>query len=112
MILIFYGNFQNIKYSSSAAKPKPRNIIEDERITTNNNNNNEVKITKISLQDLHKLQQSQLPHEGTITQTIQKTTAKKTDELPWRITPSPDFNQLMNHYLMLSKFRLTCKEIY
>lgn len=35
--------------------------------------------------------------------------SKKTDELPWRITPSAEFNTLMNHYLMLSKFRLTCE---
>lgn len=40
---------------------------------------------------------------------IKKTTKKKAPEPEWRITPSTDLSQLGNHYLMLSKFRLTCK---
>lgn len=38
-----------------------------------------------------------------------KSTPKKPEELPWRITPSSDLSKLLNHYLMLSKIRLTCK---
>lgn len=33
----------------------------------------------------------------------------KVEELPWRITPITDASKLFNNYLMLSKFRLTCK---
>lgn len=33
----------------------------------------------------------------------------KEPELPWQITPSADFSKLGNHYLMLSKIRLTSK---
>lgn len=36
-----------------------------------------------------------------------KPVKKRPDELPWRITPSPELNRLVSHYLMLSKIRLT-----
>jgi hypothetical protein len=34
---------------------------------------------------------------------------KKPEELPWRVTPTTESGKLMSHYLMLSKFRLTCE---
>lgn len=34
---------------------------------------------------------------------------KKEEEDPWRITPIADSSKLLQQYLMLSKFRLTCK---
>lgn len=39
------------------------------------------------------------------------TTAKKLPELPWQASPVPitDVGALVNKYLMLSKFRLTCE---
>lgn len=40
----------------------------------------------------------------------QQRAVKKKEELPWRITPSAEANQLLNHYLMLSKIRLTCEQ--
>lgn len=75
-------------------------------------------ITKLSIQELQpeisKIQQLQDQNvrlteaAGTDDPARQKTTKKK-DELAWRLTPSADLNQLVNHYLMLSKIRLTCK---
>lgn len=41
-----------------------------------------------------------------------KSAAKKPEEMPWRITPSQDLSKLLNHYLMLSKIRLTCNEFF
>lgn len=44
--------------------------------------------------------------------TDKKSAAKKPEEMPWRITPSQDLSKLLNHYLMLSKIRLTCREYF
>jgi hypothetical protein len=38
-----------------------------------------------------------------------KAVVRKEPELPWRITPSTDSSNIVKHYLMLSKIRLTCK---
>lgn len=103
---------QRIQFSSSAT-PKPKNRVEDETISTDHN---DIKVTKISLHniqsDLDRLKQLQAQNEVVDKTAATSTTGKptkKTDELPWRITPVAEFNQLMNHYLMLSKFRLTCE---
>lgn len=102
-------------FYSSAATPKAKKQIDEERI---NHEDRIVNITKLSIQELQpeisKIQQLQEQNvrlteaAGTDDPARQKT-AKKKDELAWRLTPSADLNQLVNHYLMLSKIRLTCK---
>lgn len=73
-----------------------------------------VNITKLTIQELQpELEKIQRLQDETVKvasriEDKQKTTKKK-DELPWRLTPSAELNQLVNHYLMLSKIRLTCE---
>lgn len=101
-------------YSSSSATPKPKQQIDEERI---NHEDRVVNITKLTIQELQpeiaKIQQLQddnakLVAKASYDQNKQKALKKK-EELAWRVTPSPELNQLVNHYLMLSKIRLTCK---
>lgn len=72
-------------------------------------------ITKLTIEQLQpevsKIQQLQEQTERLQEkdETARVKTVKKKEELPWRITPSPELNQLVNHYLMLSKIRLTCE---
>lgn len=110
---------QRIQFSSSAT-PKPKNRHDDDtsRISADHN---DIKVTNISLQniqpELDRLKQLQEQNEAIAKATATTThidpasqkALKKTEELPWRITPVDDFNKLMSHYLMLSKFRLTCR---
>lgn len=102
-------------YSSSAATPKPRKQLDEEKL---NHEDRVVNITKLTVEHLHpdktKLEQFQLQNER-LTEAIEATTVdltkpkvvKKKEELPWRITPTP--GNLVNHYMMLSKIRLTCE---
>lgn len=101
-------------YSSSSATPKPKQQIDEERI---NHEDRVVNITKLTIQELQpeiaKIQQLQddnakLVAKASYDQNKQKALKNK-EELAWRVTPSPELNQLVNHYLMLSKIRLTCK---
>lgn len=79
-----------------------------------------VNITKLTIEQLQpeitkQIQQLEKLKEGAVVVTAiddQQTkpkTVKKKDELPWRITPMPGTNNLIGHYMMLSKIRLTCK---
>lgn len=86
--------------------------IDEEKI---NHEDRVVNITKLSVEHLHpvtsniqQLEQSVRLRDPVNDQSRAKS-AKKKDELAWRITPSAELNQLVNHYLMLSKIRLTCK---
>lgn len=40
---------------------------------------------------------------------VKEKNEKKMANVEWTITPSKDLSKLGEHYLMLSKFRLTCK---
>lgn len=97
-------------FYSSAATPKAKKQIDEERL---NHEDRVVNITKLSIQELHpeisKLHQLPDQNERLADDQSRPKTAKKKDELAWRITPSAELNQLVNHYLMLSKIRLTCK---
>lgn len=73
-------------------------------------------ITKLTVEEISKIQQLQEQnarlHEVAAVVTDEQNkqrNVKKKDELAWRVTPSAELNQLVNHYLMLSKIRLTCK---
>jgi hypothetical protein len=79
-----------------------------------------VNVTKLTVQQLQpeisKIQQFQEQNErlqavevATDEKSNRQKVVKKKEELAWRITPSPELNQLINHYLMLSKIRLTCE---
>lgn len=105
-------------FYSSAATPKAQKQIDEERI---NHEDRVVNITKLTIEELQpeisKIQQLQEQNARLVEATgkvdeddkNKQKTVKKKDELPWRITPSPELNQLVNHYLMLSKIRLTCE---
>lgn len=76
-------------------------------------------ITKLTVEhlkpEISKIQQLKEQNErlqegaGKASDLTQQNAVKKKEELPWRITPSAELNQLVNHYLMLSKIRLTCE---
>lgn len=100
------------QFYSSSANPKAKQKLDEERI----NHEDRINITKLTVQEFHpeiaKIQKLQdnvkLAARADVDQIRQKVTKKK-EELAWRMTPSPELNQLVNHYLMLSKIRLTCK---
>lgn len=69
---------------------------------------------ELNIQDI--LSQLPKPHVGNVIEAEDQTDTKKDkkpkkEEVAWTITPEPykDLRTLLNHYLMLSKFRLTCK---
>jgi hypothetical protein len=89
---------QSTKLYSSPALSKKK--IDEDKV-----NHEEVVLTNISIQQLQ-------PEIAKIAQSINEVKVAKPridEELPWRITPSPETNKLTKHYLMLSKIRLTCK---
>lgn len=104
------------QFYSSSATPNARKQVEEERI---NHEDRVVNITKLTIEQLQpeisKIQQLQQQNERlqeaavTTVDDRSRQKVKKKEELAWRVTPSPELNQLVNHYLMLSKIRLTCK---
>lgn len=100
---------------SSSATPKAKKQIDEERLT---HEDRVINITKLSADQLHpevsKIQQLQqqnkLLQDVTLIAPVEEKIQKaKKEELAWRITPSAETNKLLQHYLMLSKIRLTCK---
>jgi hypothetical protein len=88
-----------VLYSSAA----PQKKIDHEKL-----NHEDVLVTKVA--SIHPLQTdiAKVIQDEVKAQTRQ-VAVRKEPELPWRITPSTDANNLVKHYLMLSKIRLTCK---
>ena len=103
--LIILQNFPQsttLLYSSAAA---PQKKIDDEKL-----NHEDVLVTKVATihpiqTDIAKVLQNEVKIQ------TNQVTNRKEPELPWRITPSTDSSNLVKHYLMLSKIRLTCKSI-
>lgn len=106
-------NFQktSLFFSSSAAPvTKARKLDEDDTDISRS-----VTIQQTISPELSKIPQIETNfHDGIIKDepfAAQQKISKKKDELSWRITPSAELNQLVNHYLMLSKIRLTSELI-
>lgn len=59
----------------------------------------------------HSGQSVTLPSKTDVAAPKARAKSKKEPELAWQVTPSTDLSKLGNHYLMLSKIRLTSKEM-
>ncbi|CAG9802800.1 unnamed protein product [Chironomus riparius] len=97
---VVFKNFPQsttLLYSSAA----PQKKIDDDKL-----NHEDVLVTKVA--SIHPIQTdiAKIIQDEVKSQTRQVATRKE-PELAWRITPSTDASNLVKHYLMLSKIRLT-----